>query len=450
MSYTETSLNETKKKLDSISSSMCLAKWKQVTLHLGLGHTHSCHHPRTHKIPEKLLKQNPSVLHNTPYKKDQRRMMLEGVRPSECQYCWSCEDLNEDVYSDRIIKSNDFWAKDSFDEIINDPMKDINPSYVEVSFSNACNFKCSYCSPQFSSKWMEEINQFGGYDTTFQFNDEKWLDYHDRRPIPNNKPNPYIDAFWEWWPELYKNLKVFRITGGEPLLSKDTLKVLEYISNIENKNLCFSINTNACVPHSLWLNFLNQIKIIENKRNIKNFELYASIDTWGTQAEYIRHGLNFNKFEENILNYLINTNYDLTFMVTFNILSVFSFKKLLEWVSKLKEVYGQRIKIDTSYLRNPVHQNVQMSGDFFDEFYDDIENYIFINDNFMDWEKDKIYRIRLYKDSDKKDILEKDAWKDFIVFFNEHDKRRETSLLDTFPEIQKFYDFCLEQYNEFR
>ena len=47
---------ETKRKLDEVGCGMCLAKWTQVTMHLQLGHTHSCHHPRTHKISLNELK----------------------------------------------------------------------------------------------------------------------------------------------------------------------------------------------------------------------------------------------------------------------------------------------------------------------------------------------------------------------------------------------------------
>ena len=61
--------------LDKISPSMCLAKWQQVGIHLHNGQTHSCHHPNTHTIPEAELKHNPSALHNTEYKKQQRKMI---------------------------------------------------------------------------------------------------------------------------------------------------------------------------------------------------------------------------------------------------------------------------------------------------------------------------------------------------------------------------------------
>ena len=60
--------------------------------------------------------------------------------------------------------------------------KNYNPKYVEVSFSNTCNFKCSYCGPQYSSKWMEEINEFGAYELSFKYNSI------DRMVERNTKP----------------------------------------------------------------------------------------------------------------------------------------------------------------------------------------------------------------------------------------------------------------------
>ena len=46
--------------------------------------------------------------------------------------------------------------------------------------------------------------------------------------MPVTQTNPYVDAFWRWWPDLYKDLHTFRITGGEPLMSQDTWKVFRF------------------------------------------------------------------------------------------------------------------------------------------------------------------------------------------------------------------------------
>ena len=40
----------------------------------------------------------------------------------------------------------------------------------------------------------------------------------------------HVEAFWKWFPDLYKTLEVFRIQVANPLMAKkDTFKVLDYI-----------------------------------------------------------------------------------------------------------------------------------------------------------------------------------------------------------------------------
>ena len=150
-------------RLDAVSPTYCVAKWQQVTIHLATGQTHSCHHPTTHKIPVEELINNPSALHNTNFKKSLRKQMLAGERPAECDYCWRAEDAPGDHKSDRIKKSADpVWGNpflESSAKLAWDA--DVLPAYVEVSFSNVCNFGCAYCSPEISSTLMQETKRFG-------------------------------------------------------------------------------------------------------------------------------------------------------------------------------------------------------------------------------------------------------------------------------------------------
>jgi len=123
-----------KDELNEVGPGMCLAKWTQVTLQLQSGHNHSCHHPRTHKISEQEIARNPSALHNTRYKKLRRKEMLQGSRPTECDYCWNVED-SSDRFSDRIFKSGESWSYPFMKEIVeSDWREDYNPKYVEVAF----------------------------------------------------------------------------------------------------------------------------------------------------------------------------------------------------------------------------------------------------------------------------------------------------------------------------
>ena len=86
MSTYNDSATKAENQLRRISSSMCYAKWAQVSMHLTNGMTHSCYHPPTHKIDVVELKDNPSALHNTKQKKEERKQMLAGKRPAGCSY----------------------------------------------------------------------------------------------------------------------------------------------------------------------------------------------------------------------------------------------------------------------------------------------------------------------------------------------------------------------------
>ena len=144
------------------SPTFCLAKWHHVTIYLQTGETHSCYHPAPHKIPLEGLEQNPSQLHNTPQKKQERLAMLNGQKPAGCQYCWNIECMGKDYVSDRHIKTTSIYTPERIEEIKNNPWDyDINPEYIEVNFSNECNFKCGYCHPKFSSRYYSEIKQNG-------------------------------------------------------------------------------------------------------------------------------------------------------------------------------------------------------------------------------------------------------------------------------------------------
>jgi organic radical activating enzyme len=258
--------------------------------------------------------------------------MLEGKRPSECNYCWNIED-SSNSFSDRIFKSTEPWSFNQFDAIVkSDWRKDYNPRYVEVSFSNTCNFKCAYCGPQYSSKWVEEIEEFGHYETTNRFNSIEDLKNRNEMPYKQTEHNPYIDAFWEWWPDLFKDLHTFRITGGEPLLSKDTFKVLEYIQqhSDENPNISLAINSNLGAPDSLIDKFIEIAKDLCENNKVREFIIFTSVEAKGDQAEYTRHGLDYERFWSNVDKILtILPKVTINIMATFNALSVFTYSDLI-------------------------------------------------------------------------------------------------------------------------
>lgn len=460
-------LVDTQNKLDKVGCGFCLAKWTQVTMHLQIGHTHSCHHPGTHPIPQREIRRNPSALHNTRFKKLKRKEMMEGKRPTECDYCWNVED-NSNEYSDRTFKSSEPWSIKHYDEIVNSSWKDdFNPRYVEVSFSNACNFKCSYCSPQFSTKWMEEIQEHGAYPTTDKFNGIDYLIEENKMPIPQSEHNPYVEAFWKWWPDLYRDLHTFRITGGEPLLSKDTWQVLDYIIEEKNpnRNLSLAINSNLGVPDALIDRFIEKVNRITLENKVKDFVIFTSVDAHGERAEYIRNGLVYNKFMDNVDKILKSCpRINITFMVTYNALSLPNYDKLIKEVYDLKVLHKGvdrywpgAILMDTSYLRHPQHQAVKVVNG--DPSYNWSQNIIKQAElmNFLqapyfakqeagygDLEIIKMKRIYDWMISPEEDHIQRMRRYNFYHYFENHDKRRGTNFVKTFPEFENFYNLCKE------
>lgn len=426
-------------------------------MHLGTGMTHSCHHPAPHKIPLSEISRNPSALHNSRFKKKKRKEMLEGKRPDECNYCWKVED-SSNSFSDRVFKSSEDWSLPDFETIKNSDWRaDFNPRYVEVSFSNTCNFKCAYCGPQFSSKWVEEIEKHGGYKTVDNYNEIEGLRAKGEMPYKQKDYNPYIEAFWEWWPDLFPDLHTFRITGGEPLLSKDTFKVLEYIrDNPEvNPNISLSINTNLGVPDKLMDKFIALAKDLCENNKVRELIVFTSIEAQGAQAEYTRHGLDAVKFWENVNKVLTELpKVTVNVMATFNALSVFTYGEVIDTIFELKQRYANKdrywvtpIQLDTSYLRWPAHLSVKLLEDNHKELilesakkalYYGMKEYTHENVGFTNVEIQKIKRIYDYAIGEDDFDVEHQRGK-FARFVTALDERRGTNFLKTFPELKSMY-----------
>lgn len=435
-------------KINSISPSFCSAKWLQTTLYLQNGYNHSCHHPSPHKIPLEEIRLDPAAIHNSNYKKSQRKKMIEGVRPRECEYCWKIEDLSADYFSDRHYKTADYWAWDRIDEVaISDPMRNINPGYLEVSFSNVCNLKCSYCSPEISSKWLEEINQHGQYPTEHGNHNLEWLKNTGRYPYKHSDDNPYVDAFWKYLPEIIGDLKVLRVTGGEPLLSKDVWRLFEYLTDNPQPNLELAVNTNLCVDDKLIDKFIETINAL--KGSVKYINVYTSLESTGEQAEYSRFGLNYFQWHQNIRRLLRDTSVSVNIMTTINVLSLPSTNEFINDVYQLRREFNitasnNRIPLSVNYLRWPPHLSVnilplQVRKQYADSILNNAENLLKYNNSGLEArlyleEWDQLKRFCDYLTSEE----QKDT-SDFVKFITEYDIRRGTNFNKTFPEYKEFW-----------
>jgi organic radical activating enzyme len=306
---------------------------------------------------------------------------------------------------------------------------------------------------------VEEIEHHGPYQTSTQYNNLEDLKQRDELPYKHHEQNPYLDAFWEWWPDLYKTLHTFRITGGEPLLSKDTFKVLEYIQENweENPNLSLAINTNLGVPHKLIKRLVEIGKDLISNNKIREFIIFTSVEATGEQAEYSRYGLNYKEFMDNI-DYICAELPKVTVnvMAAFNVLSVFSYDKLIDDIYKLKKKHHNEerywktaVQLDTSYIRWPTHLSVRILEREHKELIKMAArkafNYGVSTDSYVRYgytmvEIQKLKRTYDYAIND--DIVfdvEKNR-KDFANFITEYDKRRNVDFVRIFPELKELYD----------
>lgn len=448
-------------RLNSISPSMCLAKWLQVSINLTNGLTQSCYHPPTHKVSLEDLEKNPRALHNTKEKLQQRKQMKAGKRPAGCEYCWKIEDAPGNFLSDRHIRSSEDWARNAFDEVVNNPFDyDVNPRYVEVNFNQTCNLKCSYCSPHISSTWAKEVDKLGPYPTVNPHNDLSYFKSQGLMPIVRKGDNPFVKAFWEWWPELYNDIKVFRMTGGEPLLDRNTFRVLDWIKEHPRPDLELAITSNMCPPEENMLRFIESIKEILNQNKLGRFMLFPSIDTWGKQAEYIRTGLDFNLFWKNIRLYMQEVPDGLlTFIITMNNLSLPGLKDLLQGILDLQKEFNSthhRIFFDTPFLRYPSWQSLQTLPDDYHHYMDEAIEFMKTNTvkkgqhyGFRDTWIERMERTYSWmkQQQDPADLQRNRV--DFYRFFSEFDKRRKVSFTETFPEMKTFWNLCKEESNNF-
>jgi organic radical activating enzyme len=324
---------------------------------------------------------------------------------------------------------------------------------VEVNFNSACNLKCSYCSPQFSSTWAKEIKEHGAYPTSNRHNNPDYF-VGDRKPIPVREHNPYVEAFWRWWPDLYPQLKHFRMTGGEPLMDKNTFRVLDYVISNPKPDLHLNVTSNFCVEDHLMIKYIDKVKKICNTGAVEHFMQFVSVDSAYEQADYIRYGLDYDRMITNVGQFLtdVDKRSSITFIITMNNLSVSSLQQLLAGILELRKKHSttyQRVWFDTPVLREPAWQSLQILPASYAQRLEAVRDWMsehLITDvtplhGFKDYEVARLDRdIAWMRSAQTQDHSMAQA--DFYRFFNEHDRRRNTDFLKTFPEMRAWWQEC--------
>lgn len=197
--------------------------------------------------------------------------------------CGPCYDLERgkkrfDIISDRIFYIREM--KQVPLETYRTGNHDLRT--IDVRWSRLCNFACVYCSAEFSSRWAIEVD--------------------DSRVSPLDRD---LDAFKEYIFDRAKDLKHVYLAGGEPLLMKQNLELLEVLKTV-NPGVVLRINTNLSKVDT---------QIFEKICGFKNVHWTISLDEMEREFEYVRYGGSWQDFLENL-----DHIRDLPHKITFNML----------------------------------------------------------------------------------------------------------------------------------
>ena len=449
----ETDLAYKRRVIDIKSESFCAAKWYNATIWLGSGQTTSCHHPLPHAIDKEAILTNPSAIHNTPQKKLERAMMQRGERPEGCSYCWKIEDMYKDPkyagmdtgtpISDRVYKTVIYNDGDLNEAFNTSAEQDVNLQTLEIAFDRTCQFACSYCNPAFSSSWVRDIRRNGGYTNLVSDGRNHFTHEHPSSQLYTiDDVNPYVEAFFKWWEtDLHKTLKELRITGGEPLMSGYTWRLIDWFQkNRGQSKTRLAINSNLGFEQDKLERLLDATQGIE-------LDLYTSNESIGRHAIYIRDGLDWDQWCNNVT-YLLDSKRlrGLHIMCTINALCLISLREFLINIVNLKRKYGRdSVNFSLNILRFPSFQSVLVLPLAVREQYADELAFaygIIADDVFChEFELNQLSRLIEYlrepeQDSQVLQVLQRD----FKNFYEQYDQRRDKDFRNTFPQLTEWYD----------
>ena len=140
------------------------------------------------------------------------------------------------------------------------------PVIVDVRWNNTCNLSCNYCGQLDSSRWASLKN------------------------IPvNNTTRHYYTDVCDFIKQHYDHVQEVALVGGEPLLLKENIKLLDVIP----EDCIVTVITNLSNP-------LENNEIFKKLARRKRVGWSISFDNIGPRFEYVRHGGDWGLLQENL------------------------------------------------------------------------------------------------------------------------------------------------------
>jgi hypothetical protein len=237
-----------------------------------------------------------------------------------------------------------------------------------------------------------------------------------------------------------------RITGGEPLMSAETWRLIEWFKTNTGKSttrLAINSNLGTDVDIDRLLASIDGVEV----------DLYTSNEAMGAQAEYIRDGLVWQDWCNNVERLLQSYKFrGIHVMCTVNLLCLDSLSQFLEVVMNWKLEYGRdAINFSLNILRFPSFQSLTvLPKDIRQNYAGDL--YGFSNrwgrgssfDLLHEFEQNQLDRLIDYVDvvqnPHEEAMSQTILQRDFKNFYSKYDARRGKDFCATFPDLANWYN----------
>lgn len=198
-----------------------------------------------------------------------RKTMLAGKIDSRCQRCF---DKEKDNWLSLRKISNEKYRNDLNVEAITDRKGIVahKPIYLDIRFSNVCNFKCRICGPWASSQWHLDAISLGMKDSSRPAISSAILDH---------------TKFWQDIDSIIPELQQIYFAGGEPLVMKEHYSLLDKLIEKGKTDIELSYNTNFSNLKYKGYN------IVEYWKQFKHVNIAASIDAMEDRGEFLRKNM---------------------------------------------------------------------------------------------------------------------------------------------------------------
>lgn len=411
------------------SSTGCMLKWSWSTIRLFEGTTSSCH--RCAEFP--IDPDNFQNFHNVPQKIVAREKMIAGQWPGQgCEYCKNIEQAGGQ--SDRLMQLNRLHGIDKVPpELLKDPLAtQVTPTILEIWFNNTCNMTCLYCSPNYSSKWTNEIKNFGPINLGSSI-------------VRNNViKNPHYDRMvndlWTYLETAGSAIRHFHILGGEPLLQKEFDQCIDFWQDHPSTGLTINVISNLMIPHAVFVEKLQRFQQLYENNAILTLKLTASLDGWGPEEQHTRFGLDLAVWEKNFEYLLDKTWCSLGINSCLSSLSLQNMPALVDKINQwnLKAVN----RIDWSFQLPIGLDDTGFHPNSFgsDAFVEDFKNTLALMPDLTQAEQQsKQHMIGLMR-TQEQSVLNLHHVKNLIDYLTEIDRRRGTNWQQIYSWLQKYLD----------